>query len=132
MALFDTLRSLARPKRDALVWDCSNRSKLFTAAFELHEVAMHAGFSPDEATTLSLTLAELGTRAAQKSCGGNASVFLRPDGWRVEMPGADVPTALVSSSSGRTTLRVVTRDDGNAVAIAEYDRSTPRRLTLAS
>ena len=88
MALLDTLRSLTGPRREALVWDCSNRTKLFTAAFELHEVAMHAGFSPDEATSLSLTLAELGTRAASKRCGASASVYLRPDGWRVEVPGA--------------------------------------------
>ncbi|MBL8915215.1 MAG: hypothetical protein JNM17_31215 [Archangium sp.] len=126
MALLDTLRSLAGSRREALVWDCSNRNKLFAAAFELHEVAMHAGFSPDEATNLSLTLAELGTRAAKYERGGQASVFLRPDGWRVEMPAADVPTALVTNSNGRTTLRVVTRSDGDEVAIAEYARVVPR------
>lgn len=128
MAILDTLRSLtSSSRREALVWDCSNRNKLFAAAFELHEVAMHAGFSPDEATNLSLTLAELGTRATQCDRGGRASVFLRPDGWRLEMPGADVPTALATNPNGRTTLRVVTRRDGDAVAIAEYDRSTPPR-----
>lgn len=125
MALIDALRSLAGPKRSALQWDCSNRTQLFTAAFELHEVAMHAGFSPDEATTLSLTLAELGTRAAKQASGSRASVFLRPDGWRVEVPGADVPTALVSGRTGTTTLRVVTGIDGSQIAIAEYDR--PKR-----
>ena len=132
MALLDTLRSLTGPRREALVWDCSNRTKLFTAAFELHEVAMHAGFSPDEATSLSLTLAELGTRAASTRCGASASVYLRPDGWRVEVPGADVPASLVTSSNGRTSLRVVSRDGAEPVAVAEYDRSPLRPTALES
>jgi hypothetical protein len=122
MPLLDSLRSLASPRRRPLTWDCSNRAKLYAAAFELHEVAMHAGFSPDEATTLSLTLAELATRASKASCTGKASVYLRRDGWRLEVPGADVPTALVTTSAGgHTRLRVISGADGS-VAVAEYDR----------
>ncbi|MFT3713309.1 MAG: hypothetical protein QM817_37110 [Archangium sp.] len=123
MSVLDSLRTLAGPKRRALTWDCSNRAQVYAAAFELHEVAMHAGFSPDEATTLSLTLAELATRASKRAtCTGKASVYLRRDGWRLEVPGADVPTALVTNSSGHTKLRVISGQDG-AVAVAEYDRA---------
>ena len=69
----------------AQVWDCFNRGQVLAAAFEVHEAAMKAGLMPDEATTLSLTLAELCAQSVTYARGGVASVFFSDGGWRLEI-----------------------------------------------
>ena len=121
MRLTDTLRTFASsasvaplPPRSQ-VWDCCNETQALVAAFEVNEVALHAGFMPDEATTLSLTLAELAR-------GGVASVFFGDSGWRLEVCGFKAGSMnLRSVASDALKLRVHKRSSGDVV-IAEYER----------
>lgn len=113
----------------AQVWDCFNKGQVLTAAFEVHEAAMRAGFMPDEATTLSLSLAELATNSVSSSRGAVASVFFNEAGWRLEV--ADTGPSLerhqtpeLSSELPRplTSLRARPAGPGRVV-IAEYERA---------
>ncbi|MDP2269165.1 MAG: hypothetical protein Q8N23_06270 [Archangium sp.] len=89
MSHLEPLRPFAYPvpagSLQAQVWDCFNRNQVLAAAFEVHEAAMSAGFMPDEATTLSLSLAELCAQAVTVARGGVASVFFSDAGWRLEV-----------------------------------------------
>lgn len=91
-------------------WKCASRSEVLSAAFELHEVAVSQGLAPEEATTLSLTLAE---RAGPIAKGGSeASVSFTPRGWHLE----------------------VHDGGGQVVSVADYVRPMPqvRASTLKS
>ena len=83
MSFVESLRSHASTELPGahlpLVWDCSSRGQLLSAAFEIHEAAMKAGLMPDEATKLSLAMA--------KGCadGGLVSVLFFEGGWRLEV-----------------------------------------------
>ena len=110
MALSDTLRSLTNEPSRPLKWACASRSQVFDAAFELHEVAVHAGFAPDEATTLSLTLAELSTPVAEP--GRHLEVTARHAN---ESP-------RIGSAQVRGSLRTELRDDGSVKYVADYER----------
>lgn len=117
------LDSLMPPQ--AHVWDCFNPAQTYAAAFEVHDAAMRAGFLPDEATTLSLALAELASRAVKQARGGVASVFFNSDGWRLEVcdagPALDVaPTLTVSAQL--SSLRVHRRATGGSLIVAQYTR----------
>lgn len=109
----------------AQVWDCFNKAQALGAAFEVHEVALHSGFMPDEATTLSLTLAELAMNAVQVARGAVASVFFGPNGWRLEVseagPGASADLRAVPREA-LTSYRVVRKADGAHLVVAEYER----------
>ncbi|MFZ5446615.1 MAG: ATP-binding protein [Myxococcota bacterium] len=113
----------------AQVWDCFNRAQALSAAFEVHEVALRSGFMPEEATTLSLTVAELASNAVEHGKGGVTSVFFRDNGWRVEVsdagPGfaAGVQPALSSlSPDALSSVRVVKKPTGGSLVVAEYER----------
>lgn len=122
---------LAAPAVDSVmppqahVWDCFNPAQTYAAAFEVHEAAMRAGFLPDEATTLSLALAELASVAVQHARGGVASVFFSSDGWRLEVcdagPGLDAPPVL-SVGPALSSLRVHRRPTGGSLVVAQYTR----------
>jgi hypothetical protein len=110
----------------AQVWDCFNRGQVLAAAFEVHEAAMKAGFMPDEATTLSLSLAELCAQSVSTAKGAVASVFFSDAGWRLEVTdsgSAEKRRPLLNSSLPRplTSLRARNAGDGTVV-IAEYER----------
>jgi hypothetical protein len=83
MSFVESLKAFATPQPppapQAQVWDCSSRGQVLAAAFEVHEAAMKQGLMPDEATRLSMSLAEL---CAQ---GGVASVTFLEAGWRIEV-----------------------------------------------
>lgn len=133
MSFVESLRSLvvAEPvlPLQAQVWDCFNRGQVLAAAFEVHEVAMKVGFMPDEATSLSLSLAELGTQAVRYARGGVASVFFTHLGWRLEV--ADIAptedrtrTPMMQSHLPRPLSSLYSRSSGEgAVVIAQYERS---------
>jgi hypothetical protein len=112
----------------AQVWDCFNKGQVLAAAFEVHEAAMHAGFMPDEATTLSLSLAELATNSVSSSRGAVASVFFNETGWRLEV--ADTGPSLerystpeLNSQLPRQLTSLRSRPAGpGKVVIAEYER----------
>lgn len=111
------------------MWDCSSPSQVFHAAFEAHEAAMRAGFLPDEATTLSLSLAELGTHAATHGRQGQARVLFEDAGWRLEVsePSTNVfelfqPVLKAPLPKALTSLKVRT-DGEHAIVIAKYERS---------
>jgi hypothetical protein len=113
----------------AQVWDCFNRAQAITAAFEVHEVALHSGFMPDEATMLSLTLAELATHAVEEARGGVASVFFGAHGWRLEVSDASTSSSrpeLRSIDAHAVSLRVVPRVGGKVI-VAEYEREAQQR-----
>ncbi len=121
MALSDTLRSLTNQPSRPLKWACASRSQVFDAAFELHEVAVHAGFAPDEATTLSLTLAELSTPVAEP--GSECSVSLHPRGWHLEVTARHAnESPRIGSAQVRGSLRTELRDDGSVKYVADYER----------
>lgn len=131
MSFVDTLRSFGSSPwpPQAQVWDCFNKAQALSAAFEVHEVALRSGFMPEEATTLSLTVAELASNAVQHAKGGVASVFFRQTGWRVEVSeaGANFPAgsqpSLSSVSPGKlSSLRVVRKATGGSLMVAEYER----------
>jgi hypothetical protein len=93
----------------AHVWDCLNQAQTLAATFEVHEAAMAQGFLPEEATTLSLVLAELAMRACRVAKGSVASVFFAADGWRVEVAvGSAVPTPSAWRLSESALLRSLT------------------------
>ena len=69
----------APPEQEAQVWACANRGQVLAAVFEVHEAAMSRGFMPDEATRLSMSLAELCTD------GGVASVTFSEAGWKLSV-----------------------------------------------
>ncbi len=110
----------------AHVWDCFNVAQTYAAAFEVNEQALRAGFMPDEATTLSLALAELAGNAVKHARGGVASVFFSHDGWRLEVcdagPGLTVAPK-VSVSSSLSSLRVHRRQTGGTLVVAQYTRT---------
>lgn len=110
----------------AYVWDCFNTAQAYAAAFEVHEVALTAGFLPEEATTLSLTLAELAGYAVQHARGGVASVFFNPGGWRLEVcdsgPGMAAPPQLKSSGL-LASVRLLARPQGGSLVVAQYQRA---------
>ncbi len=112
----------------AQVWDCFNRSQVLAAAFEVHEAAMKAGLMPDEATTLSLTLAELCSQAVTYARGGVASVFFNEAGWRLEIadsgPASDrLPVPVMHTKLPRPLSSLRARPAGQGtVVIAEYER----------
>lgn len=112
----------------AQVWDCFNRGQILAAAFEVHEAAMSAGFMPDEATTLSLSLAELCAQAVASAQGGVASVFFSDSGWRLEVadshPVAErqhQPVLHAKLPQPIASLRFRAAGTGTVV-IAEYER----------
>ncbi len=109
----------------AHVWDCFNSAQTYAAAFEVHEAALRTGFMPDEATTLSLALAELAGLAVKHARGGVASVFFNSDGWRLEVcdagPGLDAPPELTVGRS-LSSLRVHRRPTGGSLVVAQYQR----------
>lgn len=116
------------PSQQAQVWDCFNRGQVLAAAFEAHEAAMKVGLMPDEATTLSLTLAELCGHSVTCARGGVASVFFSDGGWRLEIadsgPSVDrVPVPLLQSKLPRPLSSLRARAAGQGtVVIAEYER----------
>lgn len=83
MSFVESLRTFASPQPapqpQAQVWDCSSRGQALAAAFEVHEAAIREGYMPDEATRLSMALAELTAR------GGIASVYFLELGWRLDV-----------------------------------------------
>lgn len=109
----------------AHVWDCFNSAQTYAAAFEVHEAALCTGFMPEEATTLSLALAELAGMAVKHARGGVASVFFNSDGWRLEVcdagPGLDAPPEL-SVGRSLSSLRVHRRPTGGSLIVAQYER----------
>lgn len=109
----------------AYVWDCFNTAQAYAAAFEVHEVALSTGFMPDEATTLSLTLAELAGHAVQHARGGVASVFFDASGWRLEVcdagPAMEAPPELKSSAQ-LSSVRLHARPQGGSLIVAQYQR----------
>lgn len=110
------------------MWDCFNRGQVLAAAFEVHEAAMNAGFMPDEATTLSLSLAELCVQAVTYARGGVASVFFSEAGWRLEVadsgPAAERKTGpVLTTVLPRPLASLRSRSAGTGtVVIAEYVR----------
>ena len=110
----------------AYVWDCFNTAQAYAAAFEVHEVALTSGFLPEEATTLSLTLAELAGHAVKHARGGVASVFFHRGGWRLEMcdagPGMVAPPKLKSSGL-LASVRLHARPQGGSLVVAQYQRA---------
>lgn len=86
------------------VWDCLSQAQTLAATFEVHELAMSQGFLPDEATTLSLVLAELAMRACREAKGAVASVFFAADGWRLEVSLAPSPVVPVRWRLGESVL----------------------------
>ncbi len=112
----------------AQVWDCFNRGQVLAAAFEVHDAAMKAGLMPDEATTLSLTLAELCSQAVTYARGGVASVFFSEGAWRLEIadagPSIDrLPVPVLHSKLPRRLSSLRARAAGaGTVVIAEYER----------
>ena len=112
----------------AQVWDCFNRGQVLAAAFEVHEAAMKAGFMPDEATTLSLSLAELCVQSVTYARGAVASVFFSDAGWRLEVADSG-PTAqrttvpVLNAALPRPLTSLRARPAGlGTVVIAEYER----------
>lgn len=114
---------------ESRVWDCSSPSQVFHAAFEVHEAAMNAGFMPDEATTLSLSLAELGTQAVAHGHGGHARVEFRDEGWKLEVADGGPHAGRVGQPILRSPLPhplrslKVRAEQGGAVVIAHYERA---------
>lgn len=112
----------------AQVWDCFNRAQVLSAAFEAHEAAMNAGFMPDEATTLSLTLAELCVQAVTNAHGAIATLFFTDAGWRLEVadsgPGSGRSHApVIHAELPRPLTSIRARSAGKCtVVIAEYER----------
>ncbi len=121
MSIDEALIAWRLAPREPLRCDCSPRARLVSSASALHEVALHAGFRPEEATTLSFALAELATVARCEERGGSAAVYLHADGWRLEVPGTVSPRALITTPSGGTRLTTATLN-GIPVAVAEYER----------
>lgn len=107
------------------MWDCFNSAQTYAAAFEVNEAALRAGFMPEEATTLSLALAELASRAVSQARGGVASVFFSSDGWRLEVcdagPALNAPPTLTVSGQ-LSSLRVHRRTTGGSLVVAQYTR----------
>lgn len=131
VTIVDAIRSLTSSSPwppQAQVWDCFNKSQALSAAFEVHEVALRSGFMPDEATTLSLTVAELASNAVQHAKGGVASVFFNDHGWRVEVSDAgeglstSAPRLTSVSREQLSSLRVVRKPSGGSLVVAEYER----------
>lgn len=110
----------------AYVWDCFNTAQAYAAAFEVHEVALTSGFLPEEATTLSLTLAELAGHAVKHGRGGVASVFFHGGGWRLEVcddgPGLASPPEL-KSGHRLASVRLHPRPQGGSLVVAQYQRA---------
>jgi len=132
MSHLEALRPFAYPvpagSLQAQVWDCFNRGQVLAAAFEVHEAAMNAGFMPDEATTLSLSLAELCVQAVTSARGGVASVFFSEAGWRLEVADSgpaeerkNGPVLTAVLPRPLTSLRSRSAGTGTVV-IAEYVR----------
>lgn len=133
MRLVDSLFSLTASESspsapEPRVWDCSSPSQVFNAAFEVHDAAMRAGFMPDEATTLSLSLAELGTQAVVHGNGGKATVQFKDEGWELEVEDSGPAAGRVTRPILRsplphplTTLEIRS-ERGNAVVVAHYAR----------
>lgn len=137
MGLVDSFFSLASLESSSSapeprVWDCSSPSQVFNAAFEVHEAAMRAGFMPDEATTLSLSLAELGTQAVAHGKGGKATVQFKNEGWELEVEdsGPDagrVNKPILKSPLPRPLTALKVRSErGSAVVVAHYERGDER------
>jgi len=122
----DTVSQLDTTPPQAHVWDCFNVAQTFAAAFEAHEVALSTGFLPDEATTLSLALAELAGHAVKHAKGSVASVFFSSDGWRLEVcdagPGMVTPPQL-KNGPRQTTVRLHARPQGGSLVVAQYERT---------
>lgn len=118
----------ASPTSAARVWDCSSPSQVFHAAFEVHEAAMKAGFMPDEATTLSLSLAELGAQAVAHGHGGHARVEFKDEGWKLEVADGGPHAGRVARPILRSPLPhpltslKVRSEQGAAVVVAHYER----------
>lgn len=112
----------------AQVWDCFNRGQVLAAAFEVHEAAMKAGLMPDEATTLSLTLAELCSQSVTYARGGVATVFFSEGAFRLEIVDsgssiARLPVPVLHSKLPRALTSLRARAAGaGTVVIAEYER----------
>jgi hypothetical protein len=111
----------------AQVWDCSNRGQVMEAAFDVHEAAVKAGFMPDEATSLSLSLAELCSQAVLYARGAIASVFFTDTGWRLEVADS-APTSeritfpVLHSVLPRPLSSLRVWKGKSTVIIAEYQR----------
>ncbi len=95
------------------IWDCRTRAQALNAAFEAHEVALHSGMFPDEATSLSLTLAELTNKASD----GRATLFFGGNGWRLEVTGFTTPVTFslntLSHELRPTVLHVIENVEGD-------------------
>lgn len=83
IALLDPEVPASLPKTQ--VWDCLSQAQTLAATFDAHEAAIAHGFMPEEATTLSLVLAELAMRAVKVAKGAVVSAFFAADGWRLEL-----------------------------------------------
>mgnify|MGYP007112204904 CR=1 FL=1 len=119
----ETLPHTPRPPQ-AFVWECFSTTQVYLAAFEASEAALGAGFFPEEATALSMTLAEL---ASQSPAGSVVSVFFSGDSWRLEQCGtrthaARTPT--VRSCDVPLSLRAYPRPTGGDLVVAHYQRDT--------
>ncbi len=111
------------------VWDCMSQAETLAATFEVHEAAIAHGFMPEEATTLSLVLAELSMRAVKRAKGAVASVFFSPEGWRLEVAlatagSSSAPWCLSDSALLRslTSVRVHEVPGAGTVLLAEHRR----------
>lgn len=111
----------------ALVWEGFERSRAVSAAFEVHEAAMERGFMPDEATTLSMVVAKLGSVATAASR-AVATVFFTSAGWRVELTRPDArddaaPPLTVDLLHGQSSMRVERRGPRH-VLVVDYTRAS--------
>ena len=99
---------------DLRVWDCRTPAQALDAAFEAHEVALRAGLMPDEAISLSLTIAELTSRGAV----AEVSMSCGPTHWRLEAQGVrQAPVFATVSRDVRPQL-----SQSGTHAVAEYVR----------
>lgn len=113
----------------ALTWEARSRAQALHAAFEAHDAALYAGLMPDEATTLSLVVAELGTTVAAQAQGGTLAVTFLADGWRLEAaqgqgglpPGARAGD-LRLGARGLAAVTVHALPGGGSQVVAEYHR----------
>lgn len=105
--------------RTSLRWTCCTRTQVLHAASEAHEAAVSEGFDVNEATTLSLTLAELTSVADAET---EASVSISAGGWRLEVTARTgvVPRAVLAQA--HSAFHSEHRSDGSVVFIADYRR----------
>ncbi len=132
MLLVDTYGSASPANENAFVppqahvWDCFSVAQTYAAAFEANEVALSAGLLPEEATSLSLTLAELAGNAVVEAKGSVASLFFSRDGWRLEVsdsgPGLTQAPSLQTLQVQHSSVRVHRKPAGGTIVVVNYQR----------